>query len=229
MFDYQIVINKFIRSIAFARVVGGKHTTTAGELGTPTKAKNIRMENVLIKLLSWIPKNYRTFTAFVLIIVILIGYGIYFKILPNLSKKKQEVEKECNLVSISGKLIDQNNREINASGVNIEGMNLNEDNTVQGIFTLKGIRIPADSIVSFQVKLADSTYFTNDFDLGNSFKYPVNNCKVDIGIIRLYVKKSSSIFTKVKKQSSSKYNVNIKGDNKGKIIQGDKIIIENDN
>ena len=32
---------KHIRSIAFASVVGGKHQTTAGELGTPTKAKKL--------------------------------------------------------------------------------------------------------------------------------------------------------------------------------------------
>ncbi len=37
--DYQVVIRKNIHPIAFARVVGGKHQTTADEFGTPTKAK----------------------------------------------------------------------------------------------------------------------------------------------------------------------------------------------
>jgi hypothetical protein len=37
--DYQVVIRRNIPPIAFARVVGGKHQTTADELGTPTKAK----------------------------------------------------------------------------------------------------------------------------------------------------------------------------------------------
>jgi hypothetical protein len=187
------------------------------------------MEKVLIKLLSWIPIKHRTLTAFMLIIIILIGCGIYFGILPNVFKNKQEVENRCSLVSISGKLIDQSNREINALGVNIEGMNLNQDNTVRGMFTLKGIRIPNDSLISFQVKLADSTYFTDGIDLGNILKYPINNCKIDIGVIRINLKKNSSTFAKAKKQNISKYSVNIKGDNKGKIIQGDKIIIKNDN
>ncbi len=44
---------KYTRSIAFARVVGGKHQTTAGELGTPTKAKmKIGEIEIAIKILN---------------------------------------------------------------------------------------------------------------------------------------------------------------------------------
>jgi hypothetical protein len=187
------------------------------------------MEKIGLKLLSWIPQKHRVVSAYLLIFTLIIGCGIYFGVLSNPFKKQQEVVEMCSLVSISGKLLDQNNKELFPLGINIEGMNLNQDNTAQGIFTLKGARIPADSLISFQIKLADSTYFVKGFDLGNRIKYPINNCKIDVGIIRLNVKKISPIVTKAKKQGISKYSVNIKGDNKGKVIQGDKIIILNDN
>jgi hypothetical protein len=46
--DYQLVIRKNIHPIAFARVVGGKHQTTADEFGTPTKAKKNTIKVVSI-------------------------------------------------------------------------------------------------------------------------------------------------------------------------------------
>jgi hypothetical protein len=47
--DYQLVIRKDIRSIAFAHVVGGKHQTTADELGTPTRTKISDYQVVIIR------------------------------------------------------------------------------------------------------------------------------------------------------------------------------------
>jgi hypothetical protein len=190
------------------------------------------MGEVILKILDFIPKRLKSTIAIMLLIIIIIGLGIYFKIIPNWFNRSIKKEEKCNQLSISGMIIDSKTRQaIDISEIRLEDMTLNPDLLVnEGVFTLKGIRIPKDSIVSLLVKTTnDEIYSTSDIDLSNLVRYPISNCKVDVGVLTITLRIKSQNRVKVEKpnKNASKYSTEIKGNNFGKIIQGDSIKIEN--
>ena len=127
-----------------------------------------------------IPQKYRGVIAIVLLFCIVVGGFFYF--FPT----KSNSENECKTISISGKIINRiTNEVIEAKEISLESSTLTPDLTINnGVFTIVGVKLPPNKIVAFQIKLSNNKiYSTQDFNLGNKDKFPVEDCLIDIGIV----------------------------------------------
>lgn len=119
------------------------------------------------------------------------------------------MEKQCESISITGKIIDFKTKEpINAQQISLENSTLDPDLTInQGVFTIRGVKLPKNKIISFQIVLPNSKiHSTQDFNLNDEDKYPIENYVLDFGTIPIILPRKEITFV-VKNQT--KKNVNL--------------------
>jgi hypothetical protein len=153
-----------------------------------------------------IPKKLQGLIALILLILMVVGCYFYF------FPKEKSVENQCERISITGRIIDFKTKEpINAQQISLDNSTLDPDLTIsQGVFTIKGVKLPKNKIVSFQIVLPNSKiHNTQDFNLNDEDKYPIENCVLDFGTIPINLPQKETTF-EVKNQLKKNINLSEK-------------------
>lgn len=152
--------------------------------------------------LKHIPLKFRGVIAVILLFCIIFGCYLYF------FPKKSNSEDECKTLSVSGKIINRaTNEVIEAKEISLENSPLSPDLTINnGVFTIVGVKLPPNKIVSFQIKLANNKiYSTQDFYLGSKDKFPIEDCVINVGIIPIEVTQPNSPRNKIQRIAYQKF------------------------